>query len=105
MIGVHGAARWFKLYLPSAFPALVTGWVTAAGGAWNASIVSEHLHYKGGTLIAPGLGSLITQATAAGDFPLLAASVLTMALALVLLNRLVWKRLYRLADARFSLNR
>jgi NitT/TauT family transport system permease protein len=103
--GMQGWARWRTLYLPGIFPSLVTGLVTAAGGAWNASIVSEYLRYKGQTLVAPGLGSLITEATAAGDFPLLAAGVLTMALALVVLNRLVWKPLYRLADTRFSLNR
>jgi NitT/TauT family transport system permease protein len=107
-VGVYrlrGFAAWRTLYLPSIFPQLVTGLITAAGGAWNASIVSEYLRYKGRTLVAPGLGALITQSTAAGDFPLLAASVLTMALALATLNRVLWKRLYRLADARFSLNR
>jgi NitT/TauT family transport system permease protein len=103
--GLRGWAGWRTLYLPGVFPQLVTGLITAAGGAWNASIVSEYLRYKGQTLIAPGLGSLITEATAAGDFPLLAAGVLTMALALALLNRVLWKRLYRLADTRFSLNR
>jgi NitT/TauT family transport system permease protein len=103
--GLRRWALWRTLYLPGIFPQLVTGLITAAGGAWNASIVAEYVRYKGQTLIAPGLGSLITTATAAGDFPLLAASVLTMALALVFLNRLVWKRLYRLADTRFSLNR
>jgi NitT/TauT family transport system permease protein len=103
--GLRGWAGWRTLYLPAVFPQLVTGLITAAGGAWNASIVSEYLRYKGQTLIAPGLGSLITEATAAGDFSLLAAGVLTMALALALLNRVLWKRLYRLADTRFSLNR
>ncbi|MFI5395408.1 MAG: ABC transporter permease [Candidatus Binatia bacterium] len=102
---LRGLAAWRTLYLPSVFPHLVTGLITAAGGAWNASIVSEYLHYKQRTLIAPGLGSLITEATAAADFPLLAASVLTMAITLATLNRVVWKRLYRLADTRFSLNR
>jgi len=103
--GVRGWARWRTLYLPGIFPQLVTGLVTAAGGAWNASIVSEFMRYKGQTLIAPGLGSLITEATTTADFPLLTSSVLTMALALVVLNRLLWKRLYRLADTRCSLNR
>ncbi len=103
--GLRGWAAWRTLYLPGVFPQLVTGLITAAGGAWNASIVSEYLRYRGTTLVAPGLGSLITEATAAGDFPLLAAGVLTMALALVVLNRMLWKRLYRLADTRFSLNR
>ena len=59
----------------------MTGLITAAGGAWNASIVAEYVRYRGETLIAPGLGSLITTATAAGNFPLLAAGVLTMSLA------------------------
>jgi NitT/TauT family transport system permease protein len=97
--------RWAKLFLPSIFPFLVTGLITAAGGAWNASIVAETLSFRGRTLETFGLGSLITRATHEGDFPLLAAGVLTMSLALVLLNRFVWRRLYALAESRFSLNR
>jgi NitT/TauT family transport system permease protein len=103
--GLAGWARWKTLYLPAVFPYLVTGLVTAAGGAWNASIVAEYVRYRGETLIAPGLGSLITTATAAGDFPLLAAGVMTMSLGIVAFNRTVWRRVYRLADERFSLNR
>ena len=103
--GLGRWARWRTLYLPAVFPYLVTGLVTAAGGAWNASIVAEYVRYRGETLIAPGLGSLITTATAAGNFPLLAAGVLTMSLAIVALNRTVWRRVYRIADERFSLNR
>jgi NitT/TauT family transport system permease protein len=103
--GLERWARWRMLYLPAVFPSLVTGLVTAAGGAWNASIVAEYVRYRGESLIAPGLGSLITTATAAANFPLLAAGVLTMALAIVALNRVVWRRVYRFADERFSLNR
>jgi NitT/TauT family transport system permease protein len=102
---VEGRGRWTTLYLPSVFPFLVTGLITAAGGAWNASIVAETLLYKGETLATFGLGSLITKATHDGDFPLLTAGVLTMSFALVLLNRTVWRRLYRLAETRFALNR
>jgi NitT/TauT family transport system permease protein len=103
--GLGGWTRWRTLYLPAVFPHLVTGLITAAGGAWNASIVAEYVRYGGRTLVAPGLGSLITQASEAANFPLLAAGVLTMSFALVVLNRTVWRRLYRLADERFSLNR
>ena len=103
--GLGGWTRWRTLYLPAVFPHLVTGLITAAGGAWNASIVAEYVRYGGRTLVAPGLGSLITRASAAANFPLLAAGVLTMSIALVALNRSVWRRLYRLADERFSLNR
>ncbi len=96
--------RWRRIYLPCVFPYLLTGLITAAGGAWNATIVSEYLQAGGHTLIAFGLGSIISKATAAGNFPLLAASVISMAAFVVLLNRFFWKRLYRLAEARYSLN-
>jgi len=103
--GLSGAAKWKTLFLPGIFPFLVTGLVTAAGGAWNASIVAESLVFRGRTLETFGLGSLITRATREANFPLLAAGVLTMSLALVLLNRFVWRRLWRLAETTYSLNR
>jgi NitT/TauT family transport system permease protein len=102
---VVGADRWRKLFLPSVFPYLVTGLITAAGGAWNASIVAEVLTYRGETLEAFGLGSLITKATQQANFPLLAAGVLTMSIALIVINRSVWRPLYRLAESRYALNR
>ena len=103
--GLGRWARWRTLYLPAVFPSLVTGLVTAAGGAWNTSIVAEYVRYRQETLIAPGLGSLITTSTAAANFPLLAAGVMTMAVTIVLVNRTFWRRVYRFADERFSLNR
>lgn len=96
--------RWTKLYIPSVFPYLLTGLVTAAGGAWNATIVSEYVQLKGKTFSAFGLGSLISHATAEANFPLLAGGIVTMAISVVLLNRFFWKRLYRLAEERYSLN-
>jgi NitT/TauT family transport system permease protein len=96
--------RWTSLYLPSVFPFLVTGLITAAGGAWNATIVSEFVVLRGETLSTFGLGATISHATADGNYSLLAASVSTMAVCVVLLNRLFWKRLYRLAESRFSLD-
>ena len=103
--GMVGSERWKKLFLPAIFPYLVTGLITAAGGAWNASIVAETLAYKGRTLETFGLGSTITHATASANFPLLAAGVLTMSAALIVLNRTVWRPLYRLAESKYSLNR
>jgi NitT/TauT family transport system permease protein len=103
--GVAGSARWRTLFLPAVFPYLVTGLVTAAGGAWNASIVAETLSTGGRTLETFGLGSLITRATREANFPLLAAGVLTMSLALVLINRTVWRRLSHLAETKYALNR
>jgi NitT/TauT family transport system permease protein len=96
-------ARFRHVYLPSVFPYLVTGWVTAAGGAWNASIVAEYVTYKGGVLHTDGVGALISRAAADADFPLLAASVLIMAVVVVVFNRLIWQRLYRVAQEKYSL--
>ncbi len=100
--------RWERfryLYLPAVFPHLVTGWITAAGGAWNASIVAEYVSYQGKILQTWGLGSQINDATANANFPLLAASVLVMSAVVVLFNRLVWRRMYDLAERRFTLSK
>ena len=102
---VRGFDRWRKLFLPSVFPFLVTGLITAAGGAWNASIVAETVTYGGRKLEAFGLGSTITRATQEANFPLLAAGVLLMSAALIAINRAVWRPLYRLAETRYALNR
>jgi len=95
--------QWRTLWLPGIFPALTTGWITAAGGAWNASIASEYLQYQGNTIMTNGLGSLISDAQANDKIPLLAASVLAMALFVVFFNRLVWKRLSAIAQERYQL--
>ena len=97
--------RFRSLYLPAVFPHLVTGWVTAAGGAWNASIVAEYVTFRGETLVGRGLGSRISEAAAQGRFGVLAASVAVMAALVVAFNRLVWRRFHALAETRFSLVR
>ena len=99
------AQKLWKVYLPGIFPYLVTGWVTAAGGAWNASIVSEYVVFKDRLLVANGLGAHISQAAAGGDFHKLTASVLVMSCAVVLFNQLVWRRMYRLAEGQYSLSK
>jgi NitT/TauT family transport system permease protein len=96
--------RWTNLYIPCVFPYLVTGLVTAAGGAWNATIVSEFVQLRGTTFVAFGLGSAISKATNDGNYPMLCAAVVTMAFFVVVINRIFWKRLYRLAEDRYSLN-
>jgi NitT/TauT family transport system permease protein len=95
--------RWRHLILPGIFPYLVTGLVTASGGAWNASIVAEYFHFQGKVIEAPGLGSTISAASDAGHFHLLLAATLIMATIVVCINRLLWRRLYRLASTRFKL--
>jgi NitT/TauT family transport system permease protein len=100
---IRSLERWKKLLLPGIFPYLITGFVTASGGAWNASIVAEYFRFHGQTFSITGLGALISRATDAGDFPTLLAATLVMASLVVTINRLVWRRLYALAATRFSL--
>lgn len=104
VIGSSRRNRWFKLYLPSIFPSLVTGWVTAAGGAWNASIVAEYLSYKGTVMTTLGLGSVISQAAFSKNFSLLAASLTVMVVFVVGLNRGIWSKVYHLSQTRFRLD-
>jgi NitT/TauT family transport system permease protein len=95
--------RWKSLNLPALFPYLVTGAITAGGGAWNASIVAEYLHFSGETFQIIGIGALIARSTAAGDYPLLLAATLSMVLAVILMNRLLWRRLFLLAEEKYRM--
>ena len=100
-----GWRRFWAVHVPAIFPYLVTGWVTAAGGAWNASIVAEYVTFEGKTVQAWGLGAQISAATEQGEFALLGASTLVMSILVVAFNRTVWRYCYRLAEERFSLNK
>ncbi len=100
---IRSIERWKKLILPGIFPYLVTGMVTASGGAWNASIVAEYFHFKGHIYTTTGLGAIISQATDSGNFDLLLAATILMAATVVTINRLVWRRLYALSETRFRL--
>jgi NitT/TauT family transport system permease protein len=100
---MKGIERWKKLILPGIFPYLVTGLVTASGGAWNASIVAEYFHFKGHIYTTTGLGATISQATDSGNFDLLLAATMMMVATVVTINRLVWRKLYALAETRFRL--
>ncbi|MGA9902292.1 MAG: ABC transporter permease subunit [Terriglobales bacterium] len=103
VFGIGGWERWRKLILPGIFPFLVTGMITASGGAWNASIVAEYFHFKGQTYSTVGVGSMISAATDAKNFNLLLASTIALAAVVVTTNRLLWRRLYRLAETRYKL--
>jgi NitT/TauT family transport system permease protein len=96
--------RWRTVILPAIFPYLITGLVTASGGAWNASIVAEYFHFKGQVLSTFGLGAEISSATDAGNFAVLLLSTVVMATLVVSVNRLVWRPLYRRAETRYRLD-
>jgi len=95
--------RWTKLILPGIFPYLITGMVTASGGAWNASVMAEYSHVKGETLSTIGLGAQIDAATDSGRFAMLLLATILISLMVVTMNRLVWRKLYHLAETRFKL--
>jgi NitT/TauT family transport system permease protein len=95
--------RWKTVILPGIFPYLVTGLVTASGGAWNASIVAEYFHFNGKVLSTFGLGAQISSATDSGNFGLLLLSTIVMAAIVVSVNRLLWRPLYRLAETRYRI--
>ncbi|HEV2274048.1 MAG TPA: ABC transporter permease subunit, partial [Acidobacteriaceae bacterium] len=94
---------WRTVILPGIFPYLVTGLVTASGGAWNASIIAEYFQLKGHTLQTLGLGAEISAASDHGQFSILLLATIIMALMVVTVNRLVWRRMYRLAETKYSL--
>jgi NitT/TauT family transport system permease protein len=100
---LHGWQRWREVIGPGIFPAWVTGAITAAGGAWNASIVSEVVSWGHTTLTATGLGAYVAQSTETGDWPRIALGVGMMSLYVVGLNWLVWRRLYALAETRYRI--
>ncbi|MCX7795335.1 MAG: ABC transporter permease subunit [bacterium] len=100
---LKGLERWRRLIIPAVLPYLVTGTITATGGAWNASIVSEYVHFGGKTIMARGLGALISNSADKGDFGVLAASTIIMIITVTLINRFFWRRLYWLAEEHYSL--
>ncbi len=103
LIHLNKWEQWRTLILPALFPYLVTGMITASGGAWNASIVSEYITFGGKVVNTIGIGALITQSTAQGDYSMLLASTLAMVVTVVLINRLFWRRMYLLAEERYRM--
>jgi len=95
--------HWRRLFLPAIFPYLLTGFVTASGGAWNASIVAEYFHFHGQTISTTGLGAVISRATDSSNFSLLLGATVMMAALVVTINRLLWRRLYVLASTKYKL--
>jgi NitT/TauT family transport system permease protein len=96
--------RWMTVILPGIFPYLVTGLVTASGGAWNASIVAEYFRLHDHIYSTVGLGAQINRATDSGNQSLLLVSTVAMAVMVVTVNRLLWKPLFRLCESRYRLD-
>jgi len=102
--GLKGWLRWKRLILPGIFPSFVTGAITASGGSWNASIVAEYVSWGDTTLMATGIGAYIADNTQKGDFPRIALGVAVMCCFVMLFNRQIWRRMYRLAEERLRID-
>lgn len=104
LFGLKRWQWWRQLALPAIFPYYVTGALTAAGGSWNASIVSEVVSWGNERLQAHGLGAYIAQMTTAGDFPRVALGIVVMSIFVLGFNRLLWRPLYAYAERRLRLD-
>jgi NitT/TauT family transport system permease protein len=103
LLQLKGWERWRTLILPALFPYLITGMITAGGGAWNASIVAEYAKFGGQIHATIGIGALIAEATASGNYTLLLAATLTLIVMVVAINRLFWRRLYKVAEEKYRM--
>jgi NitT/TauT family transport system permease protein len=95
--------RWRTLIIPGIFPYIITGSITASGGAWNASIVAEYVEFGGKTYATTGIGATIARATDTGNYALLLAGTLILVISVILINRFFWQRLYHLAEERYRM--
>lgn len=103
LLQLKGWARWRTLILPALFPYLITGMISAGGGAWNASIVAEYVHFGGELYSTVGVGALIAEGTASGNYALLLGATLTLIVAVVAVNRFFWRRLYKVAEEKYRM--
>lgn len=90
--------KFWKLYFPAILPSLATGWITAAGGAWNASIVAEVVSFPGGVLKTDGIGAELANASSTGNYPRLVAAIICIVVALIILNRTLWRTIYAYSE-------
>ncbi len=103
MMKLHSWLWWKRFMLPAIFPYYVTGAITAAGGAWNISIIAEAVNWGHTELNATGLGAYIAHVADVGNFQKLTLGIMMMSLYVVVINRVFWRPLYNLAVERFQL--
>ncbi|MDQ2995212.1 MAG: ABC transporter permease subunit, partial [Pseudomonadota bacterium] len=101
---VRGWLWWKRVMLPGIFPYYITGAITAAGGAWNASIVAEVVTWGDTKIRATGLGAYIAEHSTNLDYPRLALGIAVMCLLVVTFNRIFWRPLYNIARERFVID-
>lgn len=101
LLRVKGWLKWRRLILPGIAPYFITGAITSAGGAWNASIVAEVINWHNVTLKATGLGAYIVE-NVGTDVSRVIVGTIVMCVLVLLINRVLWRPLYNIAVERYS---
>jgi NitT/TauT family transport system permease protein len=110
--GVRGWPYYRRVLLPAIFPAFITGSITAFGGGWNTLIVAEYLSNStsavsttcmpSGVLYqVPGIGQLIDLGFAECSPAVYTAALLALVAAVIVVNELLWKPMYRRAVEKY----
>lgn len=109
VFSVSRLASWRNVFVPSALPGLLTGMITAVGGAWNALIIAEYFQLDTSapplTQVGVGIGKMIDIATFEGNNLVLFFAVLSMTILIVAFNLTVWRRIYHYVTKRYAYNR
>lgn len=101
IFNVRGRKAWSSIYVKAILPGLITGAITGLAAEWNASIVAERFTTSvvgAGTVISSvnlGLGRLLDVALSNGNIGLMILGLINLTIVIVLVNRLVWKKLYK----------
>ncbi|MCC6052338.1 MAG: ABC transporter permease subunit, partial [Fervidicoccaceae archaeon] len=93
--GVRGRLYITKIFIPSIMPSIVAGSISSSGGAWNASIVAEHIRLGELNIDVGGVGSLLSRYAEMGDMYGVVLTSLLMSVTIVVINKLLWARLVR----------
>lgn len=102
---VKGFQKLRKFIFPVILPTFITGSITAWGGGWNALVLSEYITFHKHTLSVIGIGSLMNKAAyEIGSVGLLVLIIIVMVCVVVLLNRFLWRRLYRITFSKYRLD-
>ena len=103
--GLSRFATWRMLTLPAVVPSLITGSITAWGGGWNALILSEYFVFRNQTYKVFGLGAMLDDAVyQSGSGVMTLLTLLSMVAVVIVLNRLIWRRLYNVAAERYRMD-
>jgi NitT/TauT family transport system permease protein len=104
VLGLRGTRYLRHVFVPAILPRLVTGCVTAWGGAWNAIILSEYVIAGGRLYSVRGIGAILDHATyVTADKQVVALSLAAMVTLIVVVNRLFWEPLYRGVAERYKM--